>query len=254
MYEVEKMAKHAPGSDVLLRLAVKDIGSACKFSTKFGAQDKYAISLLTKAKATGLHPNGLSFHVGSQCTNIENYSSALDLCGSIFRKAEKIGLELSTLDIGGGIPIEYTTDVYSFEDLSHLIQEKIKENFSDDVKVIMEPGRPMVGDIMTLITSVIGMNTRRNRECIYLDDGVYNSLSERIFGHCEYRIISDKKGPFVRYTAFGPTCDSMDLIAKDTYLPELDEGDLLLVLNAGAYTNSAATRFNGFDTAKIVFI
>jgi ornithine decarboxylase len=253
LLECEKMARDAPGSEVLLRLAVKDIGSICKFSTKFGAHEKYAIELLLKAKDVGLNPTGVSFHVGSQCTRIENYSKALDLCASVFKKAKKKGIDLHTLDIGGGIPIEYTSDVYTFDELSELLNRKICENF-EDVRVIMEPGRPMVADIMTLVSRVIGINTRRGRDCIYLDDGVYNSLSEKIFGHCEYRLVSDQNGPLTRYTVFGPTCDSMDVIAKDAYLPELHEGDLVLVPNTGAYTNSAATHFNGFDPAKIIFI
>jgi ornithine decarboxylase len=252
--EVEKMAKHAPGSQVILRLAVKDLGSVCKFSTKFGAQEKYALNLLSKAKEKGLQPIGLSFHVGSQCMHPENYLLAIDLCRKIFDKAKKKGLELDTLDIGGGIPIEYTTDVYSFEDLSEMLNKKINETFPEGVKIIMEPGRPMVGDIMTLVTKVIGVNKRRSRECLYLDDGVYNSLSEKIFGHCEYRLVSDNRGSLVRYRVFGPTCDSMDVITNNAYLPELKEGDIVLVLNAGAYTNSASTHFNGFDPAKIFFI
>lgn len=251
--EIGKMAENAPGCDAILRLAVPDVGSVCKFSTKFGAQGKYAMRLLSEARDRGLSTTGLSFHVGSQCTRIENYSRALDFSLRVFEKARARGFPLEVLDLGGGIPIEYITGTYSFEDLSQLLNRHI-EAFPKDVKVILEPGRPMVGDIMTLLTRVIGMNRRRNRDCVYLDDGVYNSLSEKVFGHCEYRIVSDNKGPLTEYIVFGPTCDSMDVISKRSCLPEQETGDLLLVLNVGAYTNAAATHFNGFDPAKIIFI
>jgi ornithine decarboxylase len=252
--EVDKMAKHAPGSRVILRMAVRDVGSVCKFSTKFGAREKSATKLIKYAKKKGLEPVGLSFHVGSQCTNIDNYSTAIGLCSKIFARARKQGIELSVLDIGGGIPIEYTTDVYSFDDLAELINTELDQCFEGRPKIIMEPGRPMVGDCMTLVVRVIGTNVRNNTDCAYLNDGVYNSLSERVFGHCEYRVVSDKTGSFRKYILFGPTCDSMDIISKGIYLPELAEGDVLMILNAGAYTNAAATHFNGFDPAKIIFI
>jgi ornithine decarboxylase len=176
------------------------------------------------------------------------------MCSRIISFAKRKGIDLSILDIGGGIPIRYVGDVYSFEDLSALLNKELEEHIPKDVQVIMEPGRPMVGSSMTLLTTVIGTSKRGAWHCLYLDDGVYNSLSERVFGHCQYRIVSDKKGKLRKYKIFGPTCDSMDVIAKGSYLQEQKEGDLLLVLNAGAYTNSAATHFNGFDPAKIVFV
>ncbi len=252
--EVEKMAEHAPGSDVILRVAVKDVGSVCKFSAKFGAREKQAMELLKMAAGKGLNPIGLSFHVGSQCKRIQNYASALDLCSRIFEKARRNGFELSVLDIGGGIPIRYVEDVYSFEDLSQLLNNHTEGRFPPETRIIMEPGRPMVGDSMTLLSRVIGINKRNGRDCLYLDDGCYNSLSEKVFGHCEYRIVSDRQGDLRKYKVFGPTCDSMDVVSTASYLPQPEEGDLLLVLNAGAYTNAAATRFNGFPPAKIVFI
>ncbi len=252
--ELVKMAKYAPGARVILRLAVKDVGSVCKFSTKFGAKEKNAVDLLVKAKQLGLKPEGLSFHVGSQCTNLENYSTALDMCARVMTRASKRGIDLSVLDMGGGIPIRYVEDVYSFEELSELIRDEVEGLFPRDLELMMEPGRPMVGDAMTLLTKVIGVSKRNGDECVYLDDGCYNSLSEKVFGHCEYSLLSDKKGPVKEYTVFGPTCDSMDMIKKDVRLPEVTEGDLIVIPNAGAYTNAAATHFNGFDPARILFL
>jgi ornithine decarboxylase len=251
--ELEKMAKYAPGCNVILRLSVRDVGSLCKFSTKFGAKGGDAIGLLDEAVLHGLHPIGLSFHVGSQCTNMENFASALDACDKVFKSAEARGLHLSILDTGGGIPIKYVKDVYSLEEISKVILEKIA-GFPKSVKPIAEPGRILIGDTMTLVTRVIGVGKRNGNNCIYLDDGCYNSLSEKIFGHCEYKLISDRPGPLDNYTAFGPTCDSVDVISRDASLPNIEENDILLVPNAGAYTNAAATHFNGFEPAKIVFL
>lgn len=252
--ELEKIAANCPGAKVILRLVVKDAGSYCKFSTKFGARTKESVDMLRMAKELGLDPIGLSFHVGSQCMRLGNFASAIDACAKVFSKAKKEGIDLSIIDLGGGIPIRYVKDTYSMDELADLIKQKAKDLFPEGVRFIMEPGRPMVGNCMTLITRVIGTSKRGDRECVYLDDGCYNSLSEKIFGHCEYRIVSDSRKQLVRYTVFGPTCDSVDVITNDTYLPEIGTGDILLVLNTGAYTNAAATHFNGFPPAKIVFV
>jgi ornithine decarboxylase len=253
IYEVKKMAENAPGSEVILRLAVKDVGSVCKFSAKFGAAEKYSIELLEAARDAGLKPIGLSFHVGSQCTRIENFISALDMCASIAKKAEKKGIHLSVLDIGGGIPIRYTSEVYSLEELSKTIHTKIQNTVLSGMRIIMEPGRPMVANAMTLIAKVIGVNRRRGKECIYIDDGCYNSLSEKVFGHCEYEVITDKEGEKEQQVVFGPTCDSVDVVTRKAMLPRMEEGDIVKIPNTGAYSNAAATHFNGFSPAKIIF-
>jgi len=252
--EIDKMAKYAPGSNVILRIMVKDAGSTCKFSTKFGARERDALSLLTKAKAKALNPIGLSFHVGSQCLNIDQFGWALDICSAIFKSAERKDIDLSVLDIGGGIPIRYIDDVYPIEELADMINEKVEDLFPPWVRPIAEPGRVIVGDSTTLITRVVGVTKRHQVNCAYIDDGVYNSLSEKVFGHCEYDILSDQPGEKKQYTIFGPTCDSMDIVTDKAKLPQLEVGDLLLVPSTGAYTNAAATYFNGFDPAEIIFL
>jgi len=99
--ELYKIAKHCPGARVLLRLKVNNTGSTVELSLKFGADQEQAIFLLKKAKSLGLEPTGVSFHVGSQCVNVENYLHALDICSEIFNEAKRVGLNLTILDIGG---------------------------------------------------------------------------------------------------------------------------------------------------------
>jgi len=251
--ELDKIARYAPEMEVVLRLVVKDVGSFCKFSTKFGAREKQAMVLLEKARDLGLKTAGLSFHVGSQCTKLENFSKALDICARIQKRAAKAGIELKLIDTGGGIPIQYTKKIYELGELTRMMNGKL-DMFAEGTEFIAEPGRAIVGDCMTLITRVIGTAVRGGNECIYVDDGCYNSLSERIFGRCKYRFLSERKGEMKSYTVFGPTCDSVDVISRHKPLPEVKEDDLLLVLSTGAYSNAAATHFNGFDPAKIVFV
>jgi ornithine decarboxylase len=186
---------------------------------------------------------------------MDNFSWALDICAAIMRSAEKRDMYLSILDIGGGIPIRYVEEVYSFEELAEQVNEKVEDLFPPWITPIAEPGRAVVGNAMTLITKVIGVSKRNRVDCAYIDDGCYNSLSEKVFGHCTYNVLAENGGkPKRNYTIFGPTCDSMDVVATDAPLPELNVDDLLLIPGAGAYTNAAATHFNGFDPARIHFL
>ena len=109
--ELYKLAKHSPGAHVLVRVKVDNRGSVVELSLKFGADAEQAVYLLRKAKTLGLVPTGLSFHVGSQSTNVENYLQALEMSAGIFKEARQAGLNLKIVDIGGGFPIQHFDDL-----------------------------------------------------------------------------------------------------------------------------------------------
>src|SRR3989338_3486408 len=97
--ELYKIAKACPGARVIIRIKVANVGSIVELSLKFGADPEQSISLLKKARSLGLRPVGISFHVGSQCTNVENYVQAIEICSAIFNEAKQSGLFLNMLDI-----------------------------------------------------------------------------------------------------------------------------------------------------------
>jgi ornithine decarboxylase len=109
--EVLKMREYTPGANVYVRLTVPNEGSEWPLSKKFGVEVEEAEELLVLAKKKGLNPVGITFHVGSQCTNMYNWNSALDKAKDLWDRAEKAGIKLSLLNIGGGYPIRYTKDV-----------------------------------------------------------------------------------------------------------------------------------------------
>jgi len=253
--ELYKIAKYCPGARVLIRIKVANVGSIVELSLKFGADPEQSISLLKKARSMGLKPVGLSFHVGSQCTNAENYLQALEVASAIFNEAKQSGLFLNILDIGGGFPIKhFEKDSHlTFERMATQIRKKLKRLFDKNVKFIAEPGRFLVGPSGILITQVIGRTFRNNKNYYYLNDGLYGDFSGIVFDHCKYEFKTLKRGQRFLSTIAGPTCDSFDTISLSEDLPELDVGNVVYVKNIGAYScASAVPNFNGFKPAKIV--
>jgi ornithine decarboxylase len=255
--ELYKIAKHCPGADVLVRIKVDNVGSAVELSLKFGADTDQAIFLLKKAKSLGLRPVGVSFHVGSQCTNVDNYMQALDVSSVIFNEAKKLGLKLDVLDIGGGFPIRHFEDDkhLTFKDIARHLRKKMRRLFDKETKFIAEPGRFFAGPAGTLVTKVIGRTFRNNKNYYYLNDGIYADFSGIIFDHCRYEFKTLRRGQKFLSTLAGPTCDSFDTIALNVDLPELDVGSVVYVKNIGAYSSaSAVPNFNGFKPAKVIMV
>ena len=255
--ELYKIAKYCPGAKVLLRIKAKNVGSTVELSLKFGADHDQAIFLLKKAKSLGLQPLGISFHVGSQCTNAENYLHALHVCSVIFDEANRVGLSLSVVDIGGGFPIRhFDGDSHiTFKEIAIEIRRKMRRLFDKKTKFIAEPGRFFVGPAGTLITKVIGRTFRNNKNYYYLDDGIYGDFSGIVFDHCRYEFKTLRRGQKFLSTLAGPTCDSFDTISLNEDLPELDVGNVVYVKNIGAYSSaSAVPAFNGFPPAKILMV
>ncbi|MDR1452946.1 MAG: type III PLP-dependent enzyme [Candidatus Margulisbacteria bacterium] len=257
--ELYKIAKFCPRSRVVLRIKVANIGSVVQLSLKFGADPEQATYLLKKARSLGLHPEGISFHVGSQCTNINNYIQALEMSTKIFTEAESVGIYLKLLDIGGGFPIKHFDDEDGsvFEKMSSTLRKEIKRLFKsyDKLRIIAEPGRFFCGPAGILITQVVGKAFRDNKYYYYINDGVYQDFSGVIFDHCKYEFKTLKRGPKLLCTIAGPTCDSLDIISLTEELPELDIGNVIYVKNIGAYScASAVPTFNGFAPAKILAV
>ncbi|MEO0009674.1 MAG: type III PLP-dependent enzyme [candidate division WOR-3 bacterium] len=254
-YELNKIARHAPQAQVVVRIKVPNVGSVVELSLKFGAEPADAIPLLLKAKKLGLEPAGISFHVGSQCLQGNNYLDALELTRMILTEAENKGLNLKLVDIGGGFPIRhFDTDPDWFAEIAPALNMEISRLFPDDIRIIAEPGRAIVGPAGFLLMSVIGKSIRNNKHWYYLDDGVYGALSGTVFDHCKYQFATLKQGPTQLTTLAGPTCDSLDIISTAEELPELELGDLVYAQNIGAYSIAHATHFNGIPPAKTIFV
>src|ERR1700761_771940 len=252
--EVMKIARHAPHSGLVLRLRVPNTGSIVELSSKFGALPGEAVDLIAYARNNKLDVEGLSFHVGSQCTNPKNYSDALHLAASIFEEAEARGFPLKLLDIGGGFPAHYDATVPPFAKVAKIINAELDRLFPKAIEILAEPGRFLVASAATAIARIIGKTIRGGKLCYYINDGVYHTFSGQIFDHAQYPLKSFKKGPTQICSVFGPTCDALDTISLTDELPDLELGELLFAENIGAYSAASSTWFNGFPPAKVVHV
>jgi ornithine decarboxylase len=252
--EVLKIARYAPHSGLVLRLGVPNTGSMVELSSKFGALPGEAVDLIAFAHNNKLQVEGLSFHVGSQCTNVQNYIQALHLAAGIFSEAKDRGFDLKLLDIGGGFPAHYDDSVPAFKSLAKTINAELDRLFPEPVEILAEPGRFLVASAATAVAQIIGKAVRGGKLCYYLDDGVYHTYSGVIFDHCRYRLKSFRKDPTQICAVFGPTCDALDTISLAEQLPDLDRGELVYAENMGAYCAASSTYFNGFPPAKVVHV
>ncbi|MDO8524940.1 MAG: type III PLP-dependent enzyme [Candidatus Omnitrophota bacterium] len=252
--ELKKIARHAPHAGLVLRIRVPNTGSMVELSSKFGAHPGEAVDLIIEAFKSGLVVEGISFHVGSQCNNFENYMQAIQLSSSIMKEAESRGHKIKILDIGGGFPVKYNSKVKSFKTLARKLSAEINRLFPEEIEILAEPGRFMVANAGTLVAKVIGKAVRDEKTCYYINDGVYHTFSGIIFDHCAYPLKAFKDGEKKVCAVFGPTCDALDTISIAEELPDLEIGDLVYAENIGAYSIASSTYFNGFPPAKIVHV
>jgi ornithine decarboxylase len=252
--ELHKIKRYAPHAGLVLRLRVPNTGSVVELSSKFGCDPGEAVDLILEAFRTGLVVEGLSFHVGSQCTNFDNFVQALNMAAAVIREARSRGHEIKILDIGGGFPVNYDSHVKPFHLLASKINAEIQRLFTPGIEILAEPGRFLVATAATSVARIIGKAVRDGKTCYYIDDSVYHTFSGIVFDHCQYHLKAFKKGETEMCTVFGQTCDGMDTIAQSEQLPHLEIDDLLYSQDIGAYSNASSTWFNGFPPAKVVHV
>jgi len=263
--EIQQIARHAPGANVHLRIIVSNEGSVAHLSHKFGAEVADAVPLLLAARDQGLVPRGISFHVGSQCLDATRYVEALESTRAVFTAAADAGVQLNSIDIGGGFPVRYGDEHIDIDAMCIRIREHYEKLFagsgSQPCDLVAEPGRAIVGDAAILVTKVISESVRGGRNWLYFDDGTYGAFMEVLLYRMRFPLRTSTQSPTRKYVLAGPTCDSIDVFSRDPggaicsiELPEMHLDDLLIAGSMGAYTFSESTRFNGFEPAKFVFI
>ena len=256
--EIKKMKKYSPHAGLCLRIRVSNTGAVVELSSKFGASAGEAVDLILKAAKQGLGVEGISFHVGSQTTNFENYVQAINLSAEIFAEAKARGYDkMNLLDIGGGFPAPYDASVKPFEELASKINSELNRLFPDPkMEILAEPGRFMIATAGTSVVRINGKAVRDGKTCYYVNDGAYHSYSGIIFDHQHVKMYPFRNTKYPENcSVFGPTCDALDVISHSMPLPtDLELGELLYAPNMGAYAHSSSTWFNGFPPAKVVHV
>ena len=238
---------------LFVRLYVPADGALLELSSKFGIGTTAAAQLLRKIVQAGAKP-ALTFHVGSQCLHPKSYKTALARCAEVLQQAR---VELEALDVGGGFPGYYlNVTVPPLTEFFDAIREGLADlNLPKRAPVYCEPGRALVADGLSVITRV----SLRRDYTVFINDGIYGSLNEyalqnwpvryplRIFSEGPDGKIVEKTGRVAPFKAFGPTCDTLDVLHYPIDLPEtIGVGDWIEFQKLGAYSCALRTAFNGF--------
>ena len=247
--ELDKIVDAAgPAADLLLmvRLAVEADAALCKLDGKFGAAAAAAADLLSRIDATGAAA-GLTFHVGSQCLDPQAYRDAIGLAAAV---RDRAGVPVAVLDVGGGFPVAYDgltpPPLAAFVDA--IADAADAAGFRRDSRLWCEPGRALVAAGCSLLARVV----LRRGDAVFLNDGVYGSLSDMKHLGLRYptrlvRADGIAGGPTQPFRLFGPSCDSFDSLPGTVTLPaDLGEGDWIEFGQTGAYARALRTGFNGF--------
>jgi ornithine decarboxylase len=243
--ELRKVHEVKADAKLYLRIAAPNIGSDWPLSGKFGAGGQESREVVALAAKLDADLAGVTFHVGSQCRNPENWRVALEKARSLFDLMLKAGLRPRLLNIGGGFPVRHVKPIPSIEVIGEVVNQGLKA-FPEEVQVIAEPGRYLVSDAGYFVCRVLGTATRAGKRWMHWDAGMFGGVIETTEG-LKYRIRTERSGPDIAWTVGGPTCDSVDIVLRDEPLPsDLQEGDFIYIRNAGAYTTAYASQFNGF--------
>ncbi|MFN2320506.1 MAG: type III PLP-dependent enzyme [Dermatophilaceae bacterium] len=250
--ETRKVAAAAPGAAVLCRLVTSGEGSEWPLSRKYGVSTAEAVDILLLAATLGLEPAGVSFHVGSQQRDPTAWAAPIHASARIFDALRERGLRPRLLDLGGGFPARLAGDEPPINAYGQAIEAALAEAFgADRPATLIEPGRGIVGDSGSLVTSVVEVVQRGGTRWVFLDCGVFTGLVETLDEAIRYPLETSKDGGSVGpCVVAGPTCDSADVLYQEQprHLPlDLAEGDEVRIRCAGAYTTCYSTvGFNGF--------
>lgn len=258
--DLKNISQYAPKSKVFIRLLVEGSNSAdWPLARKFGCSIEKVKHLISLAKSLDVEVYGLSFHVGSQQRDVYMWDYALLKVKDIFDWAkEEENIEIKMINMGGGFPSKYIHKAEELGVYAENILDSLENHFSDyNPRIILEPGRSMVGDSGVIVSEVVLISKKSHLEhhrWVYLDVGKFNGLIETLDECIKYPIYCEKDGVDGEVILAGPTCDSMDIMYEDHMyrLPEsLTQGDRLYWLTTGAYTSSyCAVEFNGFPPMK----
>ena len=258
--ELEKIAEHAPGSKVFIRLLVSSAEAEWPLSRKFGCSTSYAIPLLDKAKTLGLDPVGLSFHVGSQTKHPHMWYDCLDTVAAVWEHARYIGHDLWLLNIGGGFPAYYGKEITESEAYARKIKEAIDDRFEGVTYMMAEPGRGLVGEAGAIAAEVLLVSRKTPDDpvrWVYLNVGRFSGMAETEGEAIKYQFLIPGRElePTSSCIVAGPTCDSADILyqKKKVKLPiGLKSGDKVIIKTTGAYTSTYSTiAFNGFPPLEV---
>jgi diaminopimelate decarboxylase len=202
---------------------------------KFGIDRQTAIEGYSSARRLKhIKVVGIDCHIGSQITDVKPFIEALENLKGLIDEIQKMGLKIKFLDMGGGLGITYANESPPHpKDYAKAIVASLK---STRLKLILEPGRVIVGNAGILVTKVLFRKSGGAKEFVIADAGMNDLMRPTLYDafHAIEPVISSK-GRQITADVVGPICESGDFLALDRKIADVSKGDLLAVMSAGAY-------------------
>ena len=258
--EIEKIARHAPGSRIFVRVLMRSTEAEWPLSRKFGCSSSMVIPLMDLAVTLNLKPVGISFHVGSQTRHPHMWYDSLDSVAAVWHNATEHGHDLSLLNIGGGFPAYYGVDITEPTTYGANIIESVKQRFGDVDYIMAEPGRGLVGNAGAIAAEVLLVSRKTQGDpvrWVYLNIGRFGGLAETEAEAIKYQFLvpGKEQSETAPCIVAGPTCDSADVMYEKhhVHLPvDLKSGDRIIIKTCGAYTSTySSVAFNGFEPLSV---
>ena len=251
--ELRKIVSIKPDAKMYLRIDTPNIGSDWPLAGKFGTHLADINEIIHEAARLKADLAGVTFHVGSQCRNPQNWRVGIERAKKVFAEMRRVGLNPRLLNVGGGYPVRHVKPIPSIEGIAEVINDAIAD-LPESIHVMAEPGRYLVSDSAYFVCRVVGTATRNGKRWMYWDAGMFGGVIEMTEG-LRYEILTDRKGNSIPWSIAGPTCDSVDILMHELMLPnDIQEGDFIYIPNAGAYTTAYASNFNGFPLPDVKVI
>jgi diaminopimelate decarboxylase len=218
---------------------------------KFGVPMSEALRLYSAAAGErGLEVRGISVHIGSQITSVQPFREAMGRVAELARELFKRDHAIRYIDCGGGLGIDYGNGNGIEQDLgatAAAYAQALLEPLSGlDIHLLLEPGRSIIGPAGVLLTRVLYLK-RNGQKRFAIVDAAMNDLLRPSLYNAYHQIVPVERrenAGLTRLDVVGPICETGDFFARDRELPTLEEGDLLAILDAGAYGMSLASNYN----------
>ncbi len=220
---------------------------------KFGVDFNQALSIYLAAKSMShIDIKGIDCHIGSQITELKPFVDALDRVLSLVDQLKKNNIQLSHIDIGGGIGICYQDE--SPPDFEIYIKEILNKIKGLNVKIIFEPGRALVGNAGVLLSKVEYLKQNDIKHFAVIDAAMNDLMRPTLYdAYHEIKVVREHDTKSQSFDVVGPVCESGDFIAKNRSL-KLKENDLICIMSAGAYGMSMSSNYNSRGRAAEVMV
>jgi diaminopimelate decarboxylase len=217
---------------------------------KFGIDIKAARAIYRKAtKSRWLDAAGVSVHIGSQIRKVDPFAAALARVTSLIAELRKDGHDIRYVDAGGGLGIDYGTAAFNPEQQVHRYAAALNKGLgSEPAHLLLEPGRFIVAQAGALLTRVLFVKKNGSKTFVITDAGMNDLIRPSLY-HAHHEIIpvrqpAKSRAVQAKVDVVGPVCESGDFFARDRELPTVKPGELVLLLDAGAYGMSLTSNYN----------